>query len=85
MFLFNPLFLRGICNQNTHHFAGWRIQPRLKHVVQAAMLAAPAALASLRQGRCNTISSTNLLPKNASSNSTIATRVQRTALLPRQP
>lgn len=37
------------------------------------------------QVRSSTSSSTNLLPKNASRSSAMATSVQRTALLPRQP
>src|SRR5690606_18380182 len=37
------------------------------------------------QPRCSITSSTNLLPKNASKSSNMASRVQRTARLPRQP
>jgi hypothetical protein len=44
-----------------------------------------AATAWVYPVRCNTSSSTNLLPKNASTSSAIAVRVQRTALAPRQP
>src|SRR5690606_38754782 len=41
--------------------------------------------AGAAQARCSTSSSTNLLPKKASTSSAIATSVQRTAWRPRQP